>query len=301
MICADLHCHSNCSDGSLTPRQVVERAARQGVAVLALTDHDTTAGLHRAHLAARRANMELVDGVELSCKMDSCMVHLLGLYVDPKNHELHSFLKRMRDDRAQRNRRMLQKLCALGLLSGRQDLTNRPFSRISRVHFALALVEKGHCRTTVEAFETYLSRGKPGYVPRPKPLHPFEAIEKVHQAGGVAVLAHLYQISSDRQKVHSICGVLKEKGLDAIETRYSCYDEEYSAFCDELCREFGFLPSGGSDFHGIAKPDIEIGTGRGDLFVPAEFAAALRKKAEQYAAGGPNYDGKLKEKRNGNL
>jgi 3',5'-nucleoside bisphosphate phosphatase len=279
----DLHAHTTASDGSLTPRELVERAARKGVKALAVTDHDTLDGLEEAITAGRDFGVEIVPGLEISAEFSPGTMHILGYYISLDSAALLEQLSALRRARNERNPRIIAKLRELGV-----DITLEEVEQVSggkvvgRPHFARVMVEKNYVATAQEAFDRYLSKGAPAYVDKAR-LDPQAAIEAIVQAGGVAVLAHPYQMRArSAEELDKIVSSLKDAGLDGIEVIYSRHSaaqiEEYRS----VASHYDLLITGGSDFHGLTKPDIEIGVGLGNLAVPAELLDNVKTRAAEH-------------------
>lgn len=275
----DLHAHTTRSDGSLTPTELVKRAADKGLKAIAITDHDTSQGIEEALLAGEKYGIEVVPGVELSTKLDGRNVHIVGLYLDNDNQQYKDFIEMMKDSREGRNLMVIHKLSELGLDISLEDFP--PIEEgviITKGNIARVLIEKGYASNAAEAITKYLEKGCPAYVPR-KHVSPERAVEVIHKAGGVAILAHFNQIfRKDREKSYEYGKKVAAMGIDGIEVRYSEFDEELRSMAESIADEYGLLKSGGSDFHGDIKPDIEVGTGRGDLYVPYEYLAKIKEK-----------------------
>ena len=242
----DLHMHSTFSDGRYTPTQLVEVAAAKGIAVLALTDHDSWNGVAEAQAAAARlGNIRVLTGVELGTQCENDSVHILGYHVNMSCEPLHAKMDEMRHGRELRLTRMLAKLDGLGYHIEVEacDPKNRA---VGRPHVAKALVAAGYFNTVQEVFDALLHRGGPAYVPQPK-LSPQEAVQLIHEAGGIAVLAHPAELSD---------GTLPERLLqavpfDGLEVYHPSADKEAQAHWLQLAKEHGLLVGGGSDFHAI--------------------------------------------------
>lgn len=279
----DLHVHSNISDGTLTPTEVVKEAISASLSAFALTDHDSLYGLNEAkEAAAKQASLghhiEVISGVEISCNyQDHKEIHIVGLMVDETNAKLNDALEQAIINRDNRNIKMIKNFNDAGIPIKLEDLEGfAPQSVITRAHFARYFVENGYVKTRKEAFEKYLDQNGPYYVPR-EFISPEDSIALIRQAGGIPVLAHplLYHLSKD--ELDKLVSRLKEAGLVAIEAVYST-----NTGCDEsdtrrLARLNDLLLSGGSDFHGANKPDISIGKGFGNLKIPYEFLDEMRK------------------------
>lgn len=266
----DLHVHSTASDGTLSPSAVVQLAAEAYLQIIALTDHDTTQGIDEALAASEATGVEVVPGVELSTSVDAGELHMLGYLIDYHQSALVSRLAEFQQARRGRADQIVARLNAIGVqldLDRVRELAGE--GSIGRAHVARALVEAGHVGSMNEAFDRYLSRGRPGYVPRPR-LSPVDAVELVHSAGGVAVLAHPFSVAD----LDATLPTLVDAGLDGIEVFYSLYNDGQRRALEELAERFSLVPSGGSDFHGPGEREgREIGTAP----VPSETVDRLRK------------------------
>jgi predicted metal-dependent phosphoesterase TrpH len=265
----DLHSHTTASDGGLAPQDLVARAASLGIEVLAITDHDTTTGVPAALAAARRLDIIVVPGVEISALSGREEIHLLGYFVDVENEELQAFLGRTRVARRERAEKMLARLAQLGLavewervveLAGEEGSIGRP-------HVATTLLEAGLIHSWDEAFERWIGRGCPAYVERYK-LTPEDAIDLVRASGGLPVLAHpyIYTRKGERKKDLDLkhwLPRLVRAGLAGIEVYYPNYPRRVSRSLLEMALYYGLMISGGSDFHGGA-----MANGLGSVDVP---------------------------------
>lgn len=266
---ADLHAHSTASDGVLSPAELVRAAAAVGLTALALTDHDSTAGVAEAAAAAAQAGLRLVPGVELSTDAIGREVHILG-YFCAGRAPLEELLAEMRAARRRRLEQMVERLRAAGLpVALERVLALAGAGAPGRAHVARALVEAGCAASVEEAFDRYLLPGRPGYVPRRK-LHPGEAVRAVIAAGGVAVLAHPGLVGDD--------GVLPEllaAGLGGIEVHYPAHTAAQVAHYARLAEELGLIATGGSDFHGRGERWGDLGS----VTVPAAVVDRLEEAA----------------------
>ncbi|HEB96921.1 MAG TPA: PHP domain-containing protein [Sedimenticola thiotaurini] len=255
----DLHTHSTASDGTLTPAQLVDRAAAAGVDVLALTDHDTTAGVREAEQEAERRGMALVAGVEISVSWGPQVIHLVGLGVDPLNEPLQAGLaglRRFREWRAQEIGRRLQKKGIPGAYEGAAALCRGQL--VSRTHFARFLVEQGHAGDVRQVFQHFLVRGKPGYVPGEwAPLE--QAVGWILDAGGQAVVAHPARYPLNRGRLRRLLGEFREAGGSALEVISGSHSRDDAFTMARHARDFGLHASAGSDYHGPENPWIELG------------------------------------------
>lgn len=253
----DFHLHSTASDGVRDPAWVVGTAAANGVRVLALTDHDTTAGLAEAGAAAEAAGLRLLSGIELSADLDGLDVHLLGYGFDTAHAPLQEYLAEQQEGRVGRMKRIVRALADHGLsLDPDRVLAIAGEASVGRPHVARAMVEAGHAASVADAFDRWLGNGRPAHVTRER-LSPAEAIALLHEAGGAVFAAHPIYLGEDSA---DIVRALAGAGLDGIETYYKHYDAETVAAHHALALELGLAESGGSDYHGLGNPnDREIG------------------------------------------
>ena len=256
----DLHCHSTASDGVLSPRALVERAASMGVQVLALTDHDELAGLDEARAVAEEVGIRLVQGVEISITWAGHTLHVVGLNVDSDDPILGRGLASNRGGRAERARRMADELARMGIpgalegaykFAGNQDL-------IGRTHFARFLVERGVVKDVKTVFRKFLVKGKPGYVP-----HQWASLEEalvwIRAAGGQSVLAHPGRYQMGREKMRLLLSEFKHLGGDAIEVVTGSHTPDQVPVYADLAVEFDLMASVGSDFHAPGEGGRELG------------------------------------------
>jgi len=273
----DLQTHSVHSDGTLTPAEIVDRAAEKGLAAVALTDHDTTSGLEAFQQAGEDRDVETVPGVELSARIGRQDVDVLGYLVDPEDETLQEVMAKARGFRRERAPKMLDRLAEVGAPIEMEAVEeNAGEAAIGRPHIAQALVDAGHVDDVDEAFEELIGEEQPGYVPKER-LDPPEAIRAIHSARGVAVLAHPSHVHP--AAFGRILEVLFEAGIDGIEVWHSDHDPNHERFFSQQAANHGLVKTGGSDFHGANKPDIELGEGRGRLEVPYEALERLRQRA----------------------
>lgn len=264
----DLHVHSNCSDGTMSPTEVVEYAAKKGLSAIALTDHDTIKGIREAKAAAENCGIELIPGIEFSTSYHEKDIHILGFNVDIENDYFVSHLQQFLDSRDTRNQKMIGLLSGAGIDISYDSMKEAfPDSVWTRANFARYLLDRHYIKSMKEAFSRYIGEGCPCYVPREK-VTPYEAIQLIHDGGGYAVLAHplLYHFSDD--ELERLVQDLVSAGLDGIEAIYSKNRWMDESNMRRLARRFGLKITGGSDFHGDNKPDIDIGIGRGNLKIP---------------------------------
>lgn len=270
----DLHSHTNESDGSFSPAELVAEAVRAGVGVLGITDHDTFAGYDRAVPLASEAGVELVRGIELSTKLHEHSVHLLGYF--PGNvglDEFRQWVLELQVSRRERNVRLAARLRELGFDIRVEEAEALGRGMTGRPHFARIMVEKGYVANIRQAFDDYLDESAKGYVYRREPDFA-EAVSRVRAAGGIASLAHPVRLAGD---VAALLPELCAAGLDAIEAYHSDHAPADTELYLGLARQYGLKVTGGSDFHGAFKPEAMLGTGRqGNLHVPPEVLEPLR-------------------------
>ncbi len=274
----DLHVHSTASDGTYTPRELVELAQKEGLKALALTDHDTLEGLAEAQKAAQEIRLPLVPGVEISVKFEGpghC--HILGYFIDSETPELKEALELLQKAREERNQKMVQKLQALGIDITLEELASETSGEIGRPHIAALLVRKGVVKHVDQAFEKYLKKGAPAYVPKAR-LTPEEAFAVIRKAQGLPVLAHPIHLKLSPEELARYLARLKELGLVGIEAYYTDHPPSFVSLCLDLARRFDLLVTGGSDFHGRNKPHIKLGRGKGNLCVPESCYWALLER-----------------------
>ena len=273
----DLHAHTTASDGDHSPTALVERAAQTGLTALAITDHDTTAGVAEARAAGARLGIDIVPGIELSAEFPNGQCHVLGLYIDPQSPVLNQRLQAVVAGRNARNERILAKMQAHGINITLPDVEAIAGGDIvARPHFAQALINQGVAASVPEAFEKYLAKGGLFYEERER-LLPAEAFALIHAAGGVAILAHPNHLKRDAAETEREILVFRALGLDGIEARYNRHTPEDNARYLALAAKHHLLTSGGSDFHGASvKPTVFLGHVEGELPAPAELLAELQ-------------------------
>ena len=277
----DLHAHTNESDGSLTPEELVHLAKRNALDALAITDHDTFSGYEKAVPFAHDAGLELVRGIELNAKLNGAAsqrsLHLLAYFPSSApSQEFVAFLDAQRRERRNRNLRLADALCRQGVRVSVDEVESRGRSLAGRVHFARLLVEKGYAASSSDAFRRYLGEDAPTYTPR-ESYTVEQAIDIVRRGGGVPVIAHPVRLGLSREAERQLFTHLKAVGLLGIEIYHSEHAPTLQAHYRQLAEELELLPTGGSDFHGAPKPDIDLGTGlKGNVRVPREFLDRMR-------------------------
>jgi hypothetical protein len=279
----DLHAHTTASDGALSPRELVRRAARQRVGVLAITDHDSTDGLPEAMEEAARHGIEIVPGLEINCDVPGAEIHVLGYLVRWREAWFQQFLGEQRAERVARVHRIVERLTELGMpLTAEEVFAICREGSPGRPHVAQAMVNRGHVRSVREAFDRWLHAGGPANVPRRR-LTPVEAVRVVRRAGGVPVLAHPGLAQRD-----ALIPELVEAGLAGIEAYYPEHSARQIEAYRDTCRRLGLVATGGSDYHGSHTGRATTVGGAG---VPSEVWPALQRKAQELArhAQGPDH------------
>lgn len=274
----DMHVHSCASDGTFSPSALLAEAKKAGLSAIALTDHDTMDGICEAAKAAKELGMELVPGVELSTEYAGSEIHVLGYYVSPEYPKLKAMLEEFRDFRDTRNVRMVKRLQEEGFSITMEQLTEQfPDCVLTRAHIARYLCETGQLPDVRTVFAEYLGENCRCYIDRPK-ISPVEAVTLIREAGGLAVLAHPVLCQLEEAQLRQMILEMKDAGMCGLEAVYSENTKEDEGRMRALADQAGLLITGGSDFHGKNKPDIHLGTGKGDLYIPYDFLEALKKQ-----------------------
>jgi len=273
----DLHTHSTASDGTLTPSELVRHARDIGLKAIAVTDHDTAGGLKEALQEGKRLGLEIIPGCELSVEYPGLM-DILGLWLKPEAPALNAALKELRDKRDMRNQLIIEKLQKLGIeITYREVRTMAGDAAIGRPHISRVLMNKGIVCSVRDSFNRYLGSGGKAYVPKQK-FKPEKAISVLKDEGALVVLAHPFSLHLSSKDMHRELIRLKDLGLDGVEVFYPEHTPEQIKEYAFLCRKLDLLPSGGSDFHGSVKPEIQLGTGKGNLYLPYSIVQALKNK-----------------------
>lgn len=272
----DLHTHSNASDGTDSPRELIRRAKKLDLAAVALTDHDTLSGLDEAAEAGEEFGIELVRGVEVAAHTPHGEAHFLGLWLPSSAPGLEKALGDIRNGRALRNKRMLRKLAEGGMPLSMDDvLAEARGETVARPHIARALVKRGYVSSVQEVFATLLGENMPMYVPRAIPS-PKDALAMLRAEGALTVFAHPMLLDAPLDWLDAFTAQLAEAGLDAIEAWHSEHDAAGVRFCVDLAARHGLALSGGSDYHGSCKPHVRLGSGRGNIRIPWSVLETLR-------------------------
>jgi predicted metal-dependent phosphoesterase TrpH len=274
----DLHSHTDRSDGTSSPAELIDEALRAGLSALAITDHDTFAGYDAAVPFAQAAGVNLICGIELSTRYQGGSVHLLGYFpLTPPSSELRGWLGSILEGRRDRNNRLIAKLQSLGVDITLAEVETMGRTLTGRPHFARVLVDKGYAKDIQAAFDLYLDESARGFVQRQEvPME--EALERILASGGVPSLAHPVRVAKNNwEKLAEYVDDLAGMGLRAIEVYHSDHSPEGTSYYGSLAERFRLGATGGSDFHGANKPLISLGTGkRNNLHVPDRLLEDLK-------------------------
>lgn len=274
----DLHTHSNHSDGTFTPAELIAEAERTGLSAIALTDHNTVVGLPSFLAAAKGSSVEAIPGIEISTEYGDTELHILGLFIEERHYGAITEKMKLIDENKERsNIDLIRALAEAGYDITYEEVASRlPDGTFNRSHVGEVLTEKGYTPSISEAFRTVLSKDG-GFYKQPRRLPVFETIAFLKSIGAVAVLAHPFlNLGVDELRVFLSEAV--KHGLDGMEVLYSEYSEETIALARSIAREFGICESGGSDFHGGRKPGVAMGTGKGTLAIPVELVSQLKQR-----------------------
>ena len=270
----DLHIHTTESDGTASPEEVVRLASESGLSAIAITDHDCIGRFDSVASAAAEQGIEAVPGIEFSTKYKG-PVHILGYFIDPEQSELKQLLKQIVDDRDSRNEKITEKIRENFVNITYAELKDRFGSVVGRPHFAEILMENGIVSSVNEAFDSYLSKGGPLWFPRTTiPLE--EIVRIIIRSGGIPVLAHPFEYKYNSKSLAELIEYCMAAGIRGIECRHSSHTCGQIMYLESLADEYGLLKTGGSDYHGDIKPDISLGSGKGELIVPYSWLEKLK-------------------------
>ncbi len=273
----DLHAHSLCSDGTLTPSELARHAYDVGLSAIALTDHDNISGLPEFLAECEKLGIEGIPGIEISVEYKR-QLHIVGLYAD--GGEFRKTVLRLGSARGERNIKMLDRIRSGGFDITEADLIpeGATINTVGRMHMVKAFVKKGYAKTEAEAFEKYIGDDGEFFVKKFS-LTPEDSIELIHRSGGIAIFAHPAQAADTEEELFGLSKRLKAAGIDGMECLYSRYTPAETEMCFKIARELDILPSGGSDFHGENKPDVRLGAvSGGDGYIPYEYLERLKGK-----------------------
>lgn len=274
----DLHSHSTFSDGTFTPKEIVELAIKQDLRAVALTDHDTVKGLDEFMSYGKLHNLETIPGVEFSTNAKNGLeIHVLGLFLDYNSPLLINMLDIIEENRFNRNMQIIEKFKRLNIYIDYDELhENSKDTVVTRSHYANYLVKKGIIKERSDAFKHYIGNDKPCYVEK-KFFHAKECIETIKKVGGVSVLAHPTLYKLDKNEIFLLSKELKEYGLTGIETFYSSYKNDQTKLIKNIADRLDLAYSGGSDFHGANRPSVNLGIGKGNLNINYTVLEKLKK------------------------
>jgi predicted metal-dependent phosphoesterase TrpH len=278
----DLHLHTTASDGVLSPAEIVRYAKSKGLQAIAITDHDTIEGCDEALSEGARTGFEVIPGIEVSAEYSPGSMHILGFFLDIHHLLLNERLEYLQKARAERNPKMVAKLNQLGIkITYEEVLRASGGGQVGRPHFANVLLEKKVVKSFQEAFDRYLKKGAPAYVDKFR-FKSEEALHFIHEAGGVAVLAHPNTLGVSRySQLEKVIAQLVDEGLQGIEVYYPEHSSAEVAQYKTLADRYNLLSTGGTDYHGIEKNELDIGVGRGEMNLPysiVEEIKALRNR-----------------------
>lgn len=277
----DLHTHSSASDGTYSPSELIQKAKQSGIEAIALTDHDNTDGIPEAQAKADAVGIELVHGVELSALPPKELpkgaeLHILGFDIDIESEGLRNGLARVKAARIERVQTMVEKLGGMGMPITPEELKEYGGDGIvGRCHIAKAMTAMGYADSIGDAFDRYLSAGRPAYVSN-FVMDARAAIELILSAGGIPCCAHLHHLHLEGDELYAFLKKLKSFGLAAIEGYYPAYTKAMGEEYRGMAAALGLKLSGGTDFHGANRPDVSLGIGRGSMNVPYSVLASLR-------------------------
>ena len=273
----DLHMHTTHSDGTFLPRDLVRLAKEKRLECISVTDHDTMSSFEECAEEAKKVGVELIPGIEISAQFEPGTLHILGFFLDQNHPKLKSALTDIQKARKERNPQIIQKLNALGIPITLEEVEAVSGGKqVGRPHFARVLLEKGAVKTMDDAFKKYLAKGKPAYIDKRR-LSPKESIEWIREAGGIASVAHPKQMRLEERGLTEEIARLVDEGLGGLEAYNSCQNREEAGLYKRLAKRFNLFVTGGSDFHGANKPDVELG-GLGDgAELDYEVVKAMKK------------------------
>ncbi len=277
----DLHTHTTYSDGTFTPTELIDYAAKKELKAIAITDHDNFDGVSEAVACGEKKHIEVISGIEMSTDFEEKEIHIVGLFINTNDEDFNSALTALKEKRKKRNKLALEKLQNLGINITYKELENTSKNKIiTRAHFAKVLMEKKYVSSVKECFEKYMGEGKPAYVKR-EVISPEETIHLITKAGGIAILAHPLLYNFTDEKLKKAIQYLKSIGLKGMECIYSTHTKEDVEYTKNLAQKYDLLISGGSDFHGDNKPGLDLGVGYGNLYVPYDILETIKRNRER--------------------
>ena len=273
----DLHTHTYNSDGTDSPRELAKLARERGIGAIALTDHNTVAGVADFLDACKSEGIIGIGGIEISTDYNNVELHIIGLFIEPKYYEdVTAFVTPMMKRKAEANDELVRRLKEDGYVIDYERAKREAGGQINRAHIATELIRGGYISSPDEAFSGLLKKNGRYYTVA-KRIDAFETIRYIKSIGGVAILAHPF-LELTEAELREFLPKAREAGLDAMEVYYTKFDEETTALAKSLADEFGILPSGGSDYHGWRKPGTELGVGKGNLKIDFKIYEELSKR-----------------------
>ena len=255
----DLHMHTTHSDGTYLPRDLVKLAKEKGLRCISVTDHDTMSSFEECAEEAKKLGVELIPGIEISADFEPGTLHILGFFLDQNHPKLKATLSEIQKAREERNPQIVKKLNELGIsITMKEVEAESGGKQVGRPHFARVLLKKGAVKTMEESFRKYLAKGKPAYVDKRR-LSSREALQRIREAGGIASIAHPKQMRLVEPELSKEIERLVGEGLGGLEAYNSCQNREEAGLYMRLAKRFNLFVTGGSDFHGANKPDVELG------------------------------------------
>lgn len=274
----DLHTHSTASDGSMRPAELVRHAKEVGLSAIAVTDHDAVDGVAEAVEEGKRVGVEVIAGVEIGVEFKPEM-HILGYFFGDHYKNIQGVLEGLRRNRELRNPKIVAKLNEMGFAITLEEVREEAQGNVvGRPHIAKVLMRKGYVESVTEAFDKYLSSGRPAYFKKDR-LTPYQGLQEITKAGGIPVLAHPMYLDLNYARLDDLLLRMKMDGLRGVEVYYVDNTEMDTSRFYQLAEKHELLMTGGSDFHGDFKPEIALGTGRGNLQIPYELLEKLKRAA----------------------
>lgn len=274
----DLHTHTSASDGTDTPTELIKKAVEQKLAAIAITDHDTISGLNEAEQAGNSYQIEVIRGCELGVTSEYGEIHLLGLWIPYSSSTLDQLFKKLCQDREERNKCIIQKINILGYPLSYEEVASKFFGEaMGRLHIAQALVEKGYVTSLFEAFKKLLGHNALAYVPKTT-VQLKQGIQLLAEAGALVSFAHPMLLTCPKDWLEKTVVTLKSYGLSAIEAYHSEHSEQDERYCINLASQYDLGITGGSDYHGLGKPLVKLGKGRGGRRMTVAMLDALKER-----------------------
>jgi len=274
----DLHSHTSASDGTFSPKELVNLAKSVGIEAIAITDHDTIEGLPEALEEGKKKGIEVIPGVEISIDHQPGSMHVLGLFLDIKSNKLNEYLTDLQTSRSSRNPQIIEKLNELGLTITMEEVQKiSGGGQVGRPHIAAALLKNEYVRSIQQAFDKYLKKGATAYFERHR-LTRERAVEMIHDAGGLVILAHPGTLGVNASSFDILMSELKDVGFDGIEVFYNSHSQVDEDRLMKIVDKYGFVISGGTDFHGENKPSIKLGVGYGNMAIPYEVLQEMKQQ-----------------------